>query len=353
MVKIGDWSYSIYLWHWPFIVFAIYIWPLNPYAPVLAALAALVPALASYRWVEEPFRLLALNGQRRFTRLVASVLLPPLLIAGAVGATAASYWLPRYEAGDLPVAHEGDTGWNGFFIYLRDTYYPCADSLIRDNAMEMDGITRCRQSKPGADVQVALVGDNHAEHLFLGLAEAAPDKNVGYFILDALPVDDGAGMSRIIRAVAGNPTIETVIVSAYWADRGAFQTEIAKTLRAFVSAGKQVFVTDDVPTYPFDATACKYSKTPLISISECSQPLANIKAKYSQYYPALQGAVGEVPGVHLLLTTRYFCNGDTCSMAREGRLMYRDGNHLNNTGSRYLMKQLLDDNSGFRAALLS
>ena len=54
MVKVGDWSYSIYLWHWPFIVFAIYLWPFNSYSAVVAALISLAPALASYRWSNNP-----------------------------------------------------------------------------------------------------------------------------------------------------------------------------------------------------------------------------------------------------------------------------------------------------------
>ena len=56
MVEVGDYSYSIYLWHWPFIVFATLLWPDTSYAPVAAAALSLAPALASYRWVEQPIR---------------------------------------------------------------------------------------------------------------------------------------------------------------------------------------------------------------------------------------------------------------------------------------------------------
>ena len=351
MVKIGDWSYSIYLWHWPLIVFAVAIWPLSPYASIMAALISFGPALASYIWVETPIRTLGVQGRLRTTRLVAIVLVPPLLLAGLLGATATKYWQPRFEAGEITVAHAGDTDWTDYFVSLQDTYSPCANSSIRENALEWEGITRCRQSKPGPEVDVAIVGDSHAEQLFLGLAEAAPDKNIAYYALDALPIDDGAGMSRILEEVAKSSSIKTVIVNADWAQRGAPEGEIAQTLRTLSSAGKQVFVTDDVPIYPFDAIACKYRQSPLIPITRCIQPVERFQASYLKYYPALKAAVDEVPGVHLLSAAQYFCNEDNCDMTHDGELLYRDDNHLNDNGSRYLAKRLIQDNSQLKTAL--
>lgn len=45
MVKVSDWSYSIYLWQWLFIVFAIFLLPFSPYAAFLAAAVCIAPAL--------------------------------------------------------------------------------------------------------------------------------------------------------------------------------------------------------------------------------------------------------------------------------------------------------------------
>jgi peptidoglycan/LPS O-acetylase OafA/YrhL len=54
-VWVGDLSYSLYLWHWPLIAFASLLWP-GAAAPLLAALASVVPAWLSYRYVETPLR---------------------------------------------------------------------------------------------------------------------------------------------------------------------------------------------------------------------------------------------------------------------------------------------------------
>ncbi len=75
LVFIGDLSYSWYLWHWPLIVFAALLFPNQPLVLVTAAAASFLPALLSYRLVEQPLRRVATShpptrsgGGRRHAR---------------------------------------------------------------------------------------------------------------------------------------------------------------------------------------------------------------------------------------------------------------------------------------------
>ncbi|KRQ98378.1 acyltransferase family protein [Bradyrhizobium valentinum] len=59
--RIGDWSYSIYLWHWPIWVFALSWLSLRGYSvdaaqKTLMVLASLALGAVSFRYVEQPFR---------------------------------------------------------------------------------------------------------------------------------------------------------------------------------------------------------------------------------------------------------------------------------------------------------
>lgn len=342
-VAVGDLSYSIYLWHWPLIVVATAIWPLTPVAPAFAALASVAPAWASYRWIEVPFRSRPPARWADRARSIAVVALTPLLLAGALGLTATRYWLPRFESGAIPAAHQGDMDWTDFYSYLRQRYYPCENARIREIALRWESITRCRQTLSRAEVDVALVGDSHVEALFLGLAEALPGTNIAFYILDAAPIDDEGPMSLVIDEVARDPSIKSVVVNAYWAARTFSGADLAKTLRSFTEAGKQVFLADDVPTYPFDASACAFSKAPLIPVTECEQERVRFDSVYASYFRELIEAADAVRGVTLIRTARYLCDEDVCSMTLNGRLLYRDGNHLNNAGSRYVVSRLLHD----------
>lgn len=99
MVKIGDYSYSIYLWHWPLIVFAKAIWPNSTSAAVGAAIFSLIPALASYYWVEAPLRQLRTQGLHGNLRRIAFTLTPPLLLSGFVLlATNVGFLLPSIQS---------------------------------------------------------------------------------------------------------------------------------------------------------------------------------------------------------------------------------------------------------------
>jgi peptidoglycan/LPS O-acetylase OafA/YrhL len=60
--RVGDWSYSIYLWHWPVWVFALSFLSLRGYGvgatqKTLMVLLSLALGAISYRYVEQPFRI--------------------------------------------------------------------------------------------------------------------------------------------------------------------------------------------------------------------------------------------------------------------------------------------------------
>ena len=349
VVKVGDWSYSIYLWHWPLRVFAVSLWPDVPLVAVLAVTVSIVPAVVSYRWVEQPLRRLPPLTRPRTLGLVVAVVCPATLLAATLGVAANEYWLPRYKSG--AIAHQGDTEWADFFTLLRTTYYPCTDRAIRENALKWEGVTRCWQSKASSHIDVALVGDSHVEHLFPGLAEALPNKNVVYYAVDGLPVRSVSGMDRIIDHVASDPAIETVIISAMWAKRGVPENELVKTLETFKSKDKAVVLTDDVPRFFFEAVACKYRRAPILPFSQCSQDRGLFDKARATYYPELEAAIDKVPGVQLLNSAEYFCDNNVCSMNKGDALLFRDMSHLNNIGSRFLADRLMTDYPQFRDAV--
>jgi hypothetical protein len=158
-------------------------------------------------------------------------------------------------------------------------------------------------------------------------------------------------MDRIIDHVASDPAIETVIVSAGWAGRRMPRNDLVTTLEAFRSKGKAVFVTDDVPPFPFSAAACKYRTAPILPFAQCSVDRNLFEEIYTSYYPELKAAVDAVPGVQLLNTAHDFCDDKVCSMNKGETLLYRDSNHLNNVGSEFLANRMLTDFPQFRAAL--
>ena len=90
MRMVGDWSYSLYLWHWP----ALILPPIaldramTPFEKALAVLVVLTLSAYSYRFIEMPFR--AGRPAHRLVRRRALVLYPAS--AALVVATAAGAW---------------------------------------------------------------------------------------------------------------------------------------------------------------------------------------------------------------------------------------------------------------------
>ena len=83
-VFIGLISYSLYLWHWPMLVFAKY-WKLDPIPQsqrMLLLLASMIFAVLSWRFVETPFRKRTVLKSRVQIFSFASITTAVLLLAG-------------------------------------------------------------------------------------------------------------------------------------------------------------------------------------------------------------------------------------------------------------------------------
>ena len=91
-------------------------------------------------------------------------------------------------------------------IYALAHFAPCEDPVIRAHASDYIGMKRCFQSKPGA-VDVALIGDSHAEQWFVGLAEALPANNIAYAVQTGLPTFDHEDVAAIYRRLSESRSI--------------------------------------------------------------------------------------------------------------------------------------------------
>lgn len=75
----GERSYSLYLWHWPLLWFARVLFGTITVAQGLVVIAiSVLPAMASYRWIEQPFR-----HQRMLAAPIRGIAFGGLLTVGA------------------------------------------------------------------------------------------------------------------------------------------------------------------------------------------------------------------------------------------------------------------------------
>ncbi len=346
LVWFGLISFPFYLWHWPLLAFPrIVSGEVPPDAVRLwAVLISIVLASMTYLLVEKPLRF------NSYSKATTAALLAVMMVVGSAG-----YLLYRHDglafrtANKPQVNNEGGIEHYPFHKYAQDHYYPCTPLSIRKEALSFADALRCLQSKADKPIDVAIIGDSHAEHLFVGLAEALPDQNISYYLKTSLPVLSDPDFSPVFRYVLSDPDIKTVILAAYWYPKAGnvpkgsnLERELSATAEKLGAAHKMVYITDDVPNFSFDPAQCKYSRR-FSSKSNCVQESAILFHQMQNYYPILQSVAKTHSNVKLVDTMRYFCSSEVCTMAMNGMIMYRDNNHLNLNGTRYVARKVLED----------
>ena len=341
LVWVGLISFPLYLWHWPLLSFARIIESTTPSKEIRIAAVTLAIGLAwlTYRFIERPIRTRAVNTK--------SYLALPLLMLG-IGLSGYAIYLNDGFAFRKHAAlntYQGDTEHAAFHRYVNDHYYPCAEKRIAAGSILFEKLVQCAQSKPQDPVEVVLLGDSHAEHLFLGLAEGLPNKNVAFYTRNSAPYLSNSEFSYIFEHVRTNPSIKQVVLTMWWIGRttAATENEILNAARLLLNSGKEVFLTDDVPNFPFDPQKCKGKRW--LSTTDATCSIKQQTMTHQPYVSMLHNLIKQEPRIKLIGTQKYLCDGKDCSMAREDKLLYRDFNHLNIYGSKYIGARLASDMS--------
>lgn len=354
MVRIGDWSYSIYLWHWPLIVFATLLWPDTGWAALLAALVSFLPAIASYRWLETPFRTRATPHARQLIAMVLAVLAPPLVLSvGLWQGAAQGFWQPKVQQ-------------------FQQQVFAQPEGCSRFTALTVDNAADCTWNADESGRPIYLFGDSNAGHFVDAVVQAG--KELGRPIVvtttnscpfidvhldrlskpsswDAECRDFVQGTLDYLRGPAAAGTVIISNADGYW-DEGDYaigtSTEMLSTeqqtklhalsagltnmVTSLQDYGHEVVVAQTIPRWSGEDTWRTDSCTMWsIAADSCEQTMPLERALQRQ--GAVRGVVASVAtdsGARVFDPWPILCPGSTCHTNNpEGYpRYYRDGLHV-------------------------
>lgn len=325
---LGTASYSLYLWHWPFIVIAQHLSPGSLLVKLLAVFISFCPAFLSARYVEYRWtiqRPLAWIAKFRF---ILAFLLLPSVVSAAIYVPSRQGLSISEELGTVQSELEGEIGSLTYFEAQRDISFPCGDSITWDPLM-YEGFERCRKSKAGP-IQVVLLGDSHAEHLFLGLAALQGSNNLAYFIEAGGPIVASDRMASIVGQVIADTSIDTILLSSAWSRGRHLEPGFKDVFQDLMNSGKTLWVIGDVPEFDLQPYNCKF-RTLLVFGRQCETESRNFLQADISLEKTLKDL--SLPDGFFVSLRDLLCDDKNCSMRLGEVLLYRDDNHLNAEGS--------------------
>ena len=335
LVGIGLVSYSLYLWHWPLIVFTEYATdqPIAGLTRITVIAIALIAAILSWRYVERPFRDSAAVSRRAIFAFTAAAM--ALLALASLALMAKGGWPSRFAPQVLTqMAGQRD---------IAPTRKQCHDTYMR-------AATPCTLGaavKPNA----MLWGDSHGVELAYALSLEA--KSQGWSLIqrttsscppvlgyEATDPRCAAANRAAFAAIRADPAIRRVYLAAFWANGRfndpAFVARLDATIAALRALGRDVVLIGPVPPQPFDvprrlahlAQAGRLSEAQGIDRAALDARTVHLSALFRAW---------QSRGVRLIDPAAALCDGRLCAIARDGRPLYFDSHHLSVAGARLVI----------------
>lgn len=320
-IWVGMISYSLYLWHWPILVFAKQALATEQLdlsqTIVCIALSSLASAL-SWRFVETPFR-------RRATPRRSLFLWPGWFVGGSLvlaSTIIALHGIPRrFSAEALSFAQ----------TRLDMDPSDCAKT----------GRFLCQVGDGKA--RLLVWGDSHAGTLWpaisnlvrgptdYAIASACPpllslvgSEELRGDVLRNCEVRNRAVMNRVI----ADQDIDVVVLAAFWSSYTFSKSNLRKVLDGLKS--KMVYIIGDNPTPGFDVSW-------KLALGGAPPPI------HPNRLPAVFKIIDQYPNVKVLNLSDALCSGDLCAPAIGSHALYVDGHHISDYAANTIITRYLKD----------
>ncbi|MEZ4701734.1 MAG: acyltransferase family protein [Rhodothermales bacterium] len=325
---IGKISYSLYLWHWPIVVFyRLQVSP-EPSATERYGLiaASVLAGYLSWRFIEQPFRNAGAGASR------------PVFLGGAIATAVVAVVGLTFVLTDGGKERFSDDqlGYISFLDYDADPYFrtnTCFLTSASDDLSLFDEGTCLHYD--AAKRNVMIVGDSHAAQYYAAFARRLPNVQFSQVTASGCrPLMNYSGESRCTELVRrafeqfleANP-YDAVILAGRWEP---YDVEaLPETVRWLSNRVGRVIVLGPIIEYRQALPRLLARYTPGDSEIEAAQVFADVDATDQ----AMRAAMDRAPGTYFSIL-HTLCDGRDCRMlASNGKPLQFDASHLTFQGA--------------------
>jgi peptidoglycan/LPS O-acetylase OafA/YrhL len=378
---VGDVSYSIYLWHWPFLILAPFVLHggVHTNTRITIVMLTILAAWLTKVCVEDPVR----TGRwltRRPPRWTFAYGFAAMALVAAVTIEGSAQVEAQIRKADRASRAFLATHPRCFGAASRDPQHPCNNPKLKYTVVPTPLAAKgpgphCREAFHIAEKQVcefgvaqskatttvALIGDSHAGHWRAALDIVGKDEhwyglNIGHSSCPlsratrAIPEPERSHCNRwrseVFKWFRRHPEVSTVFVAQLsggtsvlpWRGKDQLSTAVAGYVAAWKALPRSVqriYVIRDTPKARGNTDTCVQQ-----AIGRHAQPGIACALSRGQYLDrdaaAIAAARSHSSRVRLLDFTRFFCDARRCYPVVGGALVFKDTSHMTPVWARTL-----------------
>lgn len=359
MVWVGDISYSLYLWHWPLLVFAGQLWPGSWWARLAAVLVAIGLSWLSFKFIETPLRGRSSSFNWPFAKVAVPFVVGSLVSSGVLFVGATNAWA---NSGMKSAASQ---------VNARPVK---ADECLNDIPVGSRDLAKCTWGAQYPGKPIYLIGDSNAQQFTEGLVEAGRELRRpvtvvamgGCGLVDLRTSEPQASKTAacakwvesahawlkqaepgtVILATAGEGIMYPDVSYAHWSG-GSWQsttsgkskvwaTGLESALRQVKAAGHEPLVVRTIPHIPGEGGAQWWNPNScpagawILGGNGCAAvgPMLGQETLRQQPILSAEASALRATGAQSLDLRQELCPGERCSTRSGDRWRFRDGLHI-------------------------